>query len=75
VTELNKLGVKCSEEGDDILIDVSCPHPAEIETYNDHRMAMGFSLIGLAVPGITILNPLCCGKTFPDYFAYLYEIM
>lgn len=75
VTELNKLGVKCSEEGDDILIDVSCPHPAEIETYNDHRMAMGFSLIGLAVPGITILNPSCCGKTFPDYFAYLYEIM
>ncbi len=75
VTELNKLGVKCSEEGDDILIDVSCPHPAEIETYNDHRMAMGFSLIGLAVPGITIINPSCCGKTFPDYFAYLYEIM
>ncbi len=75
VTELNKLGVKCSEEGDDILIDVSCPHPAEIETYNDHRMAMGFSLIGLAVPGITILNPSCCGKTFPDYFAYLNEIM
>ncbi|MBP5554669.1 MAG: 3-phosphoshikimate 1-carboxyvinyltransferase [Lachnospiraceae bacterium] len=75
VTELTKLGVKCSEDGDDILIDVSCPHPAEIETYNDHRMAMGFSLLGLKVPGITILNPSCCGKTFPDYFAYLYEIM
>ncbi len=75
VTELKKLGVNCEEIGDDIIIEKSCPHPAEIETYNDHRMAMGFSLIGLKVPGTTILNPSCCGKTFPDYFAYLYEII
>ena len=75
VTELKRLGVKCEETGDDIIIEPSCPHPAEIETYNDHRMAMGFSLIGLKVPGITILNPSCCGKTFPDYFAYLYELL
>ncbi|MBP3753226.1 MAG: GNAT family N-acetyltransferase [Lachnospiraceae bacterium] len=74
VTELSKLGVKCSEEGDDIIIDVSCPHPAEIETYNDHRMAMGFSLMGLKVPETAILNPACCSKTFPDYFAYFYEL-
>ncbi|MBO4910336.1 MAG: 3-phosphoshikimate 1-carboxyvinyltransferase [Lachnospiraceae bacterium] len=74
VTELSKLGVKCSEEGDDIIIDVSCPHPAEIDTYNDHRMAMGFSLIGLKIPGTAILNPACCAKTFPDYFAYFYEM-
>lgn len=74
VTELSKLGVKCSEEGDDIIIDVSCPHPAEIDTYNDHRMAMGFSLMGLKVPGTAILNPACCAKTFPDYFAYFYEL-
>lgn len=74
VTELSKLGVKCSEEGDDIIIDVSCPHPAEIETYNDHRMAMAFSLIGLKIPGTAILNPACCAKTFPDYFAYFYEM-
>ncbi len=75
VTELKRLGVKCEETGDDIIIEPSCPHPAEIETYNDHRMAMGFSLIGLKVPGITILNPSCCGKTFPDYFAYIYELL
>lgn len=74
VTELKRLGVKCEEIGDDILIEASRPHPAEIETYNDHRMAMGFSLLGLAAPGITILNPACCGKTFPDYFAYFYEL-
>ncbi len=75
VTELTRLGVNCTEEGDDIIIEPSLPHPAEVETYNDHRMAMGFSLIGIKVPGTTILNPTCCGKTFPDYFAYLSEIL
>ncbi len=75
VTELKRLGVKCEEIGDDIIIEPSCPQPAEVETYNDHRMAMGFSLIGLKVPGTVILNPSCCGKTFPDYFAYLYELI
>ena len=75
VTELNRLGVKCEESGDDIIIDKSCPHGAEIETYNDHRMAMGFSLVGIKVPGCVILDPACCGKTFPDYFVYLYEIL
>ena len=67
--------VICTEEGDDIIIEPSCPHPADVETYNDHRMAMGFSLIGIKVPGTAILNPTCCGKTFPDYFAYLSEIL
>ena len=75
VTELKRLGVKCEEIGDDIIIEPSCPHPAEVETYNDHRMAMGFSLIGIKVPGIKILDPSCCGKTFPDYFAYLNDIL
>ena len=75
VTELTRLGVNCTEEDDDIIIEPSCPHPAEVETYNDHRMAMGFSLIGIKVPGTAILNPSCCGKTFPDYFAYLSEIL
>ena len=74
VTELKRLGVKCEEKGDDIIIEASCPHAADIETYNDHRMAMGFSLMGLKAPGTAILNPSCCGKTFPDYFAYFYEM-
>jgi hypothetical protein len=39
--------------------------PANIRTYNDHRMAMAFSLIGLRVDGITIENPSCVSKTFP----------
>jgi 3-phosphoshikimate 1-carboxyvinyltransferase len=45
--------------------------PATIQTYNDHRMAMAFSLIGLRVPGVTIENPSCVSKTFPNYFEML----
>ena len=75
VTELKRLGVKCEESVDDIIIEPSCPHPAEVETYNDHRMAMGFSLTGIKVPGTAILDPSCCGKTFPDFFAYLNDIL
>jgi len=42
--------------------------PIEVETYNDHRMAMSFALAGLARPGVTILNPGCTAKTFPRFF-------
>ena len=46
-----------------------------VETYDDHRMAMGFSLIGLRSPGIVIDNPGCCRKTFEDYFEVLEECL
>jgi 3-phosphoshikimate 1-carboxyvinyltransferase len=49
-------------------------HPAEINTYNDHRMAMAFSLIGLKIPGITILDPDCVSKTFPNYYEVLEQL-
>lgn len=49
-------------------------HGAEIETYEDHRVAMSFALIGLAIDGITIKNPMCCRKTFENYFDVLDEI-
>jgi 3-phosphoshikimate 1-carboxyvinyltransferase len=45
--------------------------PTLIQTYNDHRMAMAFSLIGLRFDGVTIDNPGCVSKTFPDYFEVL----
>jgi 3-phosphoshikimate 1-carboxyvinyltransferase len=48
--------------------------PAEIETFSDHRVAMAFAVTGLRVPGITILNPLCCRKTFENYFDLLDHI-
>jgi 3-phosphoshikimate 1-carboxyvinyltransferase len=42
-----------------------------VETYDDHRLAMSFALIGLRVPGIGIRDPECVRKTFPEYFARL----
>ena len=45
--------------------------PACVHTYNDHRMAMAFALIGLRAPGVSIENPACVSKTFPDYFEVL----
>jgi 3-phosphoshikimate 1-carboxyvinyltransferase len=45
--------------------------PAMIQTYNDHRMAMAFSLVGLRVKGIRIENPGCVSKTFPTFFEVL----
>jgi 3-phosphoshikimate 1-carboxyvinyltransferase len=44
---------------------------AEIGTYNDHRMAMCFSLVALSDTPVTILDPKCTAKTFPDYFEQL----
>lgn len=80
-TELSRilpgLGV---EEGDDLLV-ASDPDLARklagrnaltrIETYHDHRIAMSFALAGLKLPGITILDPACTGKTYPEYWSML----
>jgi 3-phosphoshikimate 1-carboxyvinyltransferase len=49
-------------------------HGAEIETYDDHRMAMCFALVGLVVPGIRIRNPECVRKTFPNFFQKLSQL-
>jgi 3-phosphoshikimate 1-carboxyvinyltransferase len=71
-TELARFGVQVEEHGDGMTIH-PCKtfRPATVQTYNDHRMAMAFSLIGLRVPGITIENPSCVSKTFPNYFEVL----
>ena len=71
VTELRKLGVPVVEHRDGLEISPSPITAAAIDTYEDHRVAMAFSLIGLKVPGIQINNPECVGKTFPDYFEVL----
>lgn len=72
VNELRRLGVDVAEHRDGMTIQ-PCAHfrPACIRTYDDHRIAMAFSLVGLRVPGITIENPECVGKTFPEYFRVL----
>ena len=70
-TELSKCGAKVVEEGDALTVWPSRLCGAEIETYNDHRMAMCFAILGLKVPGIRLKNPLCVKKTFPDFFQKL----
>jgi 3-phosphoshikimate 1-carboxyvinyltransferase len=70
--ELKRLGVKVDENEDGMTIHpCSAFRPATVQTYNDHRMAMAFSLIGLRVPGIVIENPGCVSKTFPNFFEVL----
>ncbi len=69
--ELRKCGAKVDEEGDTLTVYPSQLHGAEIETYNDHRMAMCFAVLGLKVLGIKIKNPACVKKTFPNFFQKL----
>lgn len=75
VTELTKMGIRCEEGESSITIHPGTPTPALVETYDDHRMAMGFSLIGLRSSGIVINDPDCCRKTFENYFAVLEEVI
>ncbi|MGV3344838.1 3-phosphoshikimate 1-carboxyvinyltransferase [Enterobacteriaceae bacterium LUAb1] len=74
-TELRKTGAEV-DEGDDY-IRITPPkkwQPAEIATYNDHRMAMCFSMVALSDVSVTIVDPKCTAKTFPDYFERLMSI-
>ncbi|EKA4467054.1 3-phosphoshikimate 1-carboxyvinyltransferase [Vibrio parahaemolyticus] len=68
-TELRKVGAEV-EEGEDYIIVKPVPHlkHAAIDTYDDHRMAMCFSLVALSDTPVTINDPKCTSKTFPDYF-------
>jgi 3-phosphoshikimate 1-carboxyvinyltransferase len=70
-TELQRLGVRVRELEDGLCIEPSAIRPAVVDTYDDHRLAMSFALIGLRVPGIGIRHPECVRKTFPGYFARL----
>ena len=76
-TELGKVGVKVTERPDGLTVWPAKPgqlHGAEIETYNDHRLAMCFAVLGLKVPGIRIKNPRCVSKTFPNFFEKLEQL-
>ncbi len=74
VKELTKLGIRCEERETAVTVYPGAPRPGEIETYDDHRVAMSFSLIGLRVEGIVIRDPMCCRKTFEHYFDVLTEL-
>jgi 3-phosphoshikimate 1-carboxyvinyltransferase len=66
--ELGKMGIETRALDNELHIVGGTPHGAEIETYDDHRMAMCFAVAGLKVPGIRILNPGCVAKSFPTYW-------
>ncbi len=71
--ELARCGVNIIEQGETLTVtpEPGKLHGAEIETYDDHRMAMCFAVVGLKVPGVKIKNPACVKKTFPNFFQKL----
>jgi len=72
--ELQKMGIKAIAEKDSLIVFGGKPHGAEIETYNDHRMAMSFAIAGLKVEGIKIKNPDCVNKSFPEFWKELEKL-
>lgn len=76
ITELQKAGADIRLDGDGLEIRPVPLHGAQLDTHDDHRLAMSFALIGLRVPGIKIENPDCVRKSFPTFwreFEKLYE--
>lgn len=67
-TELRRLGQDVEESDDGLVILPKPLRPAVVQTYDDHRMAMAFAVIGLRAPGIAIADPGCVAKTFPHFF-------
>ncbi len=75
VTNLKKAGIICEEGEDWVCIHPGKPQPCQIETFDDHRVAMSFTIMGLGCDGIEILNPGCCKKTFENYFDVLDDLL
>lgn len=71
VSNLAKMGIAAVEQGNNVFILPGQPTGCEVETFDDHRVAMAFSLIGTVVEGIEIQNPKCTRKTFENYFEVL----
>ncbi len=67
-TELRKLGADVEEQTDGLRIVPRRRQGAEIDTYDDHRMAMSMAVVGLAQPGVVIRDPKCTAKTYPAFF-------
>jgi 3-phosphoshikimate 1-carboxyvinyltransferase len=69
--EIERLGSGAVVAGDDLLITPGALRPGRVETYEDHRVAMSFGLLGLVTEGIEIANPSVVGKTWPHYWEML----
>lgn len=74
VTELRRLGLQVDEHPDGLTLHPGPLQPATIQTYDDHRMAMSFALVGLKTPGIRIADPGCTAKTYPNFFEDLEQL-
>lgn len=68
VAELKRIGINAEELEDGLVVNGGKPRGAEIETYDDHRIAMSFAVAGLVVPGMKIRNPHCVKKSFPEFW-------
>jgi 3-phosphoshikimate 1-carboxyvinyltransferase len=73
-TELAKCGIKSTADDDSITIVGGTPNGAQIKTYDDHRMAMSFAILGLATCGLTVEDPKCVSKSFPEFWELLESI-
>jgi 3-phosphoshikimate 1-carboxyvinyltransferase len=73
-TELTRCGAQVIEDADSLKVFPGPLKGAEIETYDDHRIAMCFAMLGVAVSGMRIRNPSCVRKTFPDFFNRLAQL-
>lgn len=71
---LTALGVPASSDGDNILITPAPLKSGTVKTYDDHRVAMAFTLVGLKTGEIKIENPNCCKKTFENYFEIISDL-
>lgn len=74
VAELNRVGIEARELPKGLVIQGGEAHPASIETYNDHRMAMSFAVAGLVQPGIDIRDKKCVEKSFPSFWDEIKKI-
>ena len=74
VAELSRVGIDARELPDGVVIKGGRMHPAKIETYNDHRIAMCFGIAGLVVPGIEISDKKCVDKSFPSFWEELKKL-
>lgn len=75
VTELRRLGIDAREDPDGFTIQPGVPHDGTVQTYDDHRMAMSFGVLGLENPGIRIADPHCVAKTYPGFWKDLDRVL
>jgi 3-phosphoshikimate 1-carboxyvinyltransferase len=72
--ELRKMGVEAQDTADGLRIKGGEPRGAEIDTYDDHRIAMSFAVAGLKVPGVVIKDPECVKKSFPEFWEFFEKL-